>query len=60
MINMLDNLYIHVTKPGRYYVLRDMDPNIHIVDIDNSYFTPIPVIDLLKEPSVRREDLLEE
>jgi hypothetical protein len=32
-INMLDYMHVIVDKPGRYYLMREMDSSIHVVDL---------------------------
>lgn len=38
---MIDYFYIRVTKPGRYYLSREINPNLNVIEIDQAYYKNI-------------------
>lgn len=47
---MIDHVYIIAERPGRYYLLREFDNKINVIDLDTIYFRPVKVISLLDKP----------
>lgn len=53
---MIDHVYIIVEKPGRYFIIREFDKKIYVIDFDTVLFRPVKVISLLEKPKIESND----
>jgi hypothetical protein len=59
---MIDYYYAIVNSPGRYYLIREMDQNIHVINFDSIYLNHIKILSFLNkyESDDKEEELIED